>query len=117
METVLLGRDHAHRTEEHFAESEIERIAGETLFQMGPENAAEAERCMRRAVAIAADQGAKSFELRATISVARYLRDTGRRDQARTMLARVYNWFTEGFGTHDLKEAKTLLDELSVLAG
>ncbi len=116
METVVIARDHAYRTEEHFAESEIERIAGETLFQMGAENAAEAERWMRRSVAIAVDQGAKSFELRATTSLARYLRDTGRRDEARTTLAEIYNWFTEGFDTRDLEEAKTLLDELSVAA-
>jgi tetratricopeptide (TPR) repeat protein len=113
METVAVGRDHAHRTGEHFSESEIERIAGETLFQMGAEKAAEAERRIRRAVAIAVDQGAKSFELRATISLARYLGDTGRRDEARAMLSEIYGWFTEGFDTADLKDAKALLDELS----
>ena len=56
---------------------------------------------------------AKSPELRATTSLARLLRDTGRRDEARAMLAEIYNWFTEGFDTADLKEAKALLDEIS----
>jgi predicted ATPase len=56
---------------------------------------------------------AKPWELRTTMSLARLLRDTGRRDEARTMLAEIYNWFTEGFDTLDLKEAKALLDELS----
>ena len=113
METVAAGREHTRSTGEHYAESEIERIAGDTLFLMGAENAAEAEQCMRRAIAIAAEQGAKSWELRATTSLARLLRDTNRRDEARAMLAGIYNWFTEGFDTADLKTAKALLDELS----
>ena len=79
---------------------------------MGSKNAAEAEQCMRRAAAIAVEQGAKSFELRATTSLARLLRDTSRRDEARAMLAEIYNWFTEGFDTADLKDARALLDEL-----
>jgi len=57
---------------------------------------------------------AKAWELRATMSLARLLRDTGRHDEARTMLADIYDWFTEGFDTADLKDAKTLLEELSV---
>jgi predicted ATPase len=56
--------------------------------------------------------GAKAYELRAAMSLARLVRDAGRRDEARTMLAEVYNWFTEGFDTADVKEAKALLDEL-----
>jgi predicted ATPase len=56
---------------------------------------------------------AKAFELRAATSLARLLRDSGRRDEARSMLAEIYNWFTEGFDTADLKDAKTLIDELS----
>ena len=58
--------------------------------------------------------GAKAWELRAATSLARLLRDTGRRDEASTMLAEIYNWFTEGFDTPDLKDAKALLDEMSV---
>jgi predicted ATPase len=59
------------------------------------------------------EQSAKSWELRATMSLARLLRDTGRSDEARAMLAAIYSWFTEGFDTGDLKDAKALLDELS----
>jgi len=58
-------------------------------------------------------QSAKSWELRATVSFSRLLRDANRRDEARPMLAEIYNWFTEGFATADLKDAKALLDELS----
>ncbi|HVA79463.1 MAG TPA: adenylate/guanylate cyclase domain-containing protein [Candidatus Binataceae bacterium] len=113
IDAVAAGREHAQRTGEHFAESEIERIAGGTLLLMGAENAAEAERCMRRGIAIAKEQGARSFELRATTSLARLLRGTNRRGEARAMLAEIYNWFTEGFDTADLKDAKKLLDELN----
>jgi len=73
---------------------------------------AEAEACFRNAIEVASDQSAKWWELRSTTSLARLLRDTNRRDEARAMLADVYNWFTEGFDTADLKDAKALLDEL-----
>jgi predicted ATPase len=66
-----------------------------------------------RAITIASELGAKSLELRATTSVARLLDQTGRCDEARAMLADVYGWFTEGFDTADLKDAKALLDELA----
>ena len=66
-----------------------------------------------RALAVARQQQAKSWELRATMSMARLWRDQGKRDHARDLLAPVYGWFTEGFDTLDLKEAKALLDELS----
>jgi tetratricopeptide (TPR) repeat protein len=69
---------------------------------------------LRQAIELAQKMSAKAWELRATTSLARLLRDTNRRDEARTMLAEVYNWFIEGFDTADLKEAKALLDELSV---
>jgi hypothetical protein len=72
------------------------------------------ECCMRRAVAIAAKQGAKSWELRATMSLARLLAKQGHRGEARAMLAEIYNWLTEGFDTADLIDAKALLDELSL---
>jgi predicted ATPase len=76
-------------------------------------NAAEAQSCFERAIEIARTQSAKSLELRATVSLARLLRDTARRGEARAMLAEIYGWFTEGFETPALNEAKTLLDELS----
>ena len=72
----------------------------------------EVERCFQTAIEIARRQQAKSLELRATTSLARLLRDAGRRDEARAMLAEIYGWFSEGFDTADLKDAKALLDEL-----
>jgi predicted ATPase len=71
-----------------------------------------AENCFRRAIETARKQCARLPELRSTTSLARLLASQGRRDEARTMLSEIYNWFTEGFDTVDLKEAKALLDEL-----
>jgi predicted ATPase len=73
----------------------------------------EAETDVRRAIDVARLQQARSLELRATISLGRLLASQGRRDEARTMLADINNWFTEGFDTADLKDAKALLDELA----
>jgi predicted ATPase len=73
----------------------------------------EAENCFRAALEIARAQEAKWRELRTTVSLARLLRDSNRRDEARTLLGDIYGWFTEGFDTIDLREAKLLLDELS----
>jgi predicted ATPase len=112
MDAVAAGREHAARTGEHGTETEVERVAGETLILMDAENATEAEQCFRRAISIAAEQGAKSFELRAATSLARLLRQQGRIGEARDLLAPVYNWFSEGFETADLKNAKALLGEL-----
>jgi predicted ATPase len=81
---------------------------------MSPErDAAKAEACFERALAIARRQRAKSWELRAAISMARLWRNQGSRDKARELLAPVYGWFTDGFETLDLKQAKSLLDELA----
>jgi predicted ATPase/class 3 adenylate cyclase len=91
---------------------EIHRVKGELLLRQDDSNTAEAENCFRLAIEIARHQSAKSWELRATSSLARLLAKQGRRDEARTMLAHIYNWFTEGFDTADLKDAKALLDEL-----
>ncbi|HTT76609.1 MAG TPA: hypothetical protein VMF50_11610, partial [Candidatus Binataceae bacterium] len=74
--------------------------------------ASEAQGCFERAIAAAVNQGAKSYQLRASMSLARLLRDTGRHNEARATLGEIYGWFTEGFDTEDLKEAKALLDEL-----
>jgi predicted ATPase len=78
----------------------------------GEPDAAKAEVYFERALAIARKQQAKSFELRAAMSMARLWRDQGKRCEARDMLAPIYAWFTEGFNTPDLREAKALLDEL-----
>jgi len=72
-----------------------------------------AEADLRTALTLARNMGAKALELRAAMSLTRLLRDTGRRDEAHSMLAEIYNWFTEGFDTADLREAKTLLDGLN----
>ena len=100
------------RTGEHFGQSEAERLEGEVLLLKKAKNTVGAEQRMRHAVAVAVRQGAKSFELRATKTLARLLRDTDRRHEARMMLAEIYNWFNEGFDTVDLKDAKSLLEEL-----
>jgi predicted ATPase len=97
----------------HFYEPEIHRLKGEATLMLDASATAEAEGCFRRSIEIARGQFAKWWELRATVSLARLLRDTGRRNEARAMLAEIYNWFTEGFDTADLKDAKALLDELS----
>jgi len=77
------------------------------------EHAEAAEELYRKALSIAKEQEAKLWELRAAASLARLRRDQGRRDEARHLLAPIYGWFTEGFGTPDLTEAKALLDELA----
>jgi tetratricopeptide (TPR) repeat protein len=93
-------------------EADLYRLKGEFLLITGhPEN--EAESAFREAIAIAEREQAKSFELRATTCLARLLAKQGRRDEARMMLAEIYGWFTEGFDTPDLTDAKTLLDDLS----
>ena len=76
-------------------------------------SASEAERCFSQAIVVARRQKSKSLELRATTSFARLRRDQGKCDEARDLLAPVYEWFTEGFDTVDLKDAKALLDEIS----
>jgi predicted ATPase len=82
------------------------------LLQQAYANAEAAEASLRKALEIAALQCAKGWELRAATSLARLWCDQGKRDEARNLLGPVYGWFTEGFDTHDLKEAKALLEEL-----
>ena len=100
-------------TKERWCEAEINRIAGEIALKSPEPDAAKAEAYFERALAVARQQQAKSWELRAAMSMARLWRDQGKRDEARDLLAPVYGWFTEGFDTLDLKEAKALLDELA----
>jgi predicted ATPase len=97
---------------ECFWEAEIYRVRGELLLKQNESNRDEAQASFERAIQIAHAQTAKSLELRATTSLARLLRDTNRRHETRAMLADIYGWFTEGFDTADLKDAKALLDEL-----
>jgi len=102
----------ADKNEEREHEAEIHRLKGELLLRRDESDAAEAQGCFQLAIKVARKQSAKSLELRATTSLARLLRDTGRPDEARATLADTYCWFTEGFGTVDLKDAKVLLDQL-----
>ena len=100
-------------TNESWYEADIHHIAGEIALLSPEPDAARAQACFERALAVARQQQAKSWELRAAMSLARLWRDQGRPQQARELLAPVYGWFTEGFDTLDLKEAKTLLEELA----
>jgi class 3 adenylate cyclase/predicted ATPase len=100
------------KTGQYSIEPELYRIRGELLLLRDAPSFAEAEHFFRTAIEKAQRHAAKSWELRAAISLARLLRDTNRRDEARTTLTNIYNWFTEGFDTADLKDAKALLDEL-----
>jgi len=99
-------------SKETWSEAEVNRIAGEISLKSPQPDAAKAEAYFERALAVARAQQAKSWELRTAMSIARLWRDRGKRDEARALLAPVYGWFTEGFDTLDLKEAKALLDEL-----
>jgi predicted ATPase len=93
-------------------EPELYRLKGVLLLQQDSDNSTAAETCFQQAMAIAQNQSAKSWELRAATSLARLWQRQGKRDEARQMLAEVYDWFTEGFDTADLKDAKALLHEL-----
>jgi predicted ATPase len=117
------------KTWERRWEAELYRLKGELTLQkfqisssrvsitetrpLIPDPQGEAEACFLKAIKIACKQQAKSLELRATTSLARLLAKQGRRDEARAMLAKIYGWFTEGFDTAELKDAKALLDELN----
>jgi predicted ATPase len=93
-------------------EADINRVAGEIALLSPKHDATKAEAYFERALAMSRQQQAKSWELRAAMSMARLWRDQGKCDEARDLLAPIYGWFTEGFDTRDLKEAKALLDEL-----
>jgi predicted ATPase len=92
-------------TKESWFQAEVHRVAGEIALKSPSPDAAKAEAYFER------EQQAKSWELRAAMSMARLWRDQGKRDEARELLAPVYGWFTEGFDTLDLKQAKALLEE------
>jgi len=100
-------------TGERVWEPELYRLKGALLLQQSLDNQAEAESSLHHAIDIARNQQAKSFELRAATSLARLWQQQGKREEARQLLGDVYGWFTEGFDTADLKDAKALLDELA----
>jgi predicted ATPase len=101
------------QSKERWSEAEINRVAGEIALMLPEPNAVEAEAYFERALSVARQQQTRSWELRAAMSMARLWRDQGKREEARELLAPVYDWFTEGFDTLDLKDAKALLEELS----
>jgi hypothetical protein len=121
----------AQKNREHAWEAELYRIKGELSLQsrqvktgqdksedtnpqpLIPTPQAEAEACFLKAIDIARQQQAKSLELRAVMSLARLWQQQGKKAEARQMLAEIYGWFTEGFDTKDLQEAKALLEELA----
>ena len=112
LDLVNRALDQVATTGLHICEAELRRIKGELLLNENSDNCCEAGQCFRSAIEIARHQKAKSWELRATTSLARLLIKQRRRNEARTMLAEIYNWFTEGFDTPDLQEATQLLNEL-----
>ena len=120
---ILVSSDDARRcideaitavetTKERWWDAEVNRAAGEIALTQPQPMLRRPKRIFERALSVARQQQAKSWELRASMSLARLWRDQGKVQQARELLAPVYGWFTEGFDTRDLKEAKALLDEL-----
>jgi predicted ATPase len=99
-EALAAANEHENRS----YEAETHRLKGELLLKQDDSNAAETQSCFERAIEIARGQSAKSWELRATMSLARLLTKHGRHDEARVTLANIYGWFTEGFDTADLKD-------------
>jgi len=111
-EALAMMREHRQR----WLEAETYRLRGELLLVdpgRGPDASSEADNCFRRALDIASQQEAKSLELRAATSLSRLWQKRGKRDDAHRLLAETYGWFTEGFETPDLQDARVLLDELS----
>jgi predicted ATPase len=127
--TVSEAIEIAERTGERSKEAEFRRVKGELLLKKAeqlPDSTAagagstgkeqlmkEAEESLLQAIRVAQSREARSWELRATVSLCRLWQKTGKREEARAALAEIYNWFTEGFDTVDLKEARALLEELS----
>jgi predicted ATPase len=113
LEVVEEGVASVAKTGEQIANPSLHYVKGELLLAQNPSDGAKAELCFRTAIEIARRQSARSAELRATTSLARLLDEQGKRGEARAMLADIYNWFTEGLDTADLKDARALLDELA----
>ena len=101
-----------HATKEKWCEAEAHRVAGEIALKSPLRDVAKAQAYFEHSLTLARAQQAKSWELRAAVSLARLLSDQGERQMARDLLAPIYNWFTEGFETSDLRKARTLLGEL-----
>jgi adenylate cyclase len=104
---------HVDKAGERWYEAELHRLKGELLCRYTTVQEAQAETCFQQALAVARGQGAKWWELRAALSLSRLWQRQGRRAEARELLTEIYGWFTEGFETADLQDAKALLDELA----
>jgi predicted ATPase len=102
-----------NKTGERWPEAELHRLKGELLLLLSADNHAEAEGCLHQALAVARRQQAKSLELRAATGLSRLWQQQGKRTEAHQLLAEIYSWFTEGFDTADLQDAKALLEELA----
>jgi len=113
LEVLSQAFEMAQKNTEGLYKPELHRLKGELLLLNTEENISKAESCFQRAIEIASQQSAKSLELRATMSLSRLLIKTGRKEEAKKILIEIYDWFTEGFATRDLKEVKKLLEELS----
>src|SRR5262249_22593731 len=109
--------DEAHiviaSTQERVYEAEMHRVQGELVLAQAADQHAQAETCFQHALDVACQQQAKSLELRAAMSLARLWRHQGKRAEAHELLAPIYGWFTEGFDTADLQEARALLETLA----
>jgi predicted ATPase len=114
LEALRQAIDVAKQTNEPFYEAELYRLTGDALVKLGVVSTSEAESCFHRAIEIARQQQAKSLELRAVMSLARLWQQQGKSEEGRAILANIYGWFTEGFDTADPKDARVLLDELSI---
>jgi predicted ATPase len=104
---------HVDTTGERHYEAEVYRVKGELLLRQAIPDAPQAEACFQQALAVASRQQVKSCELRAALSLSRLWQRQGKHAEAHELLAPIYGWFTEGFDTVDLQEARALLEELS----
>jgi predicted ATPase len=111
--TLTEALEMVHETGERLYEAELYRLRGALLLALCPDHRVDAETCFQHALTIAQEQQAKSWELRAATSLARLWQAQDERQEAYDLLAPVYDWFTEGFDTADLREAKGLLEELA----
>jgi predicted ATPase len=114
LRSLVEASSHLDKTQERWVEAKLCRLRGDLLLAVSSDNHAAAEACFQQALDVACHQQAKSWELRAATSLARLWQSQDKRQDAYDLLAPVYGWFTEGFDTADLKDAKQLLDELGV---
>jgi len=113
LNSLAEGQEFADATGEAYWAPEIPRLKGELLLRRDPGAHPDAEMCFQQAIDLARKQEAKSLELRAAMSLGRLWQERGHASEARDLLAKTYDWFTEGFDTHDLKQAKALLEQWS----